>query len=34
MLNELCGMSRENLIDDRYAKFRQMGSFFAEGQGA
>jgi len=33
-LNELCGMSRENLIDDRYAKFRQMGSFFAEGQGA
>src|SRR5690348_8101783 len=21
-LNELCGMSRENLIDDRYAKFR------------
>ena len=33
-LNELCAMTREGLIDDRYAKFRRMGSFFAEGRGA
>jgi acetyl-CoA carboxylase carboxyl transferase subunit alpha len=30
-LKELCSRSAEDLIDDRYKKFRQMGNFFAEG---
>jgi acetyl-CoA carboxylase carboxyl transferase subunit alpha len=29
-LQELSGMTPDQLIDDRYAKFRRMGSFFAE----
>src|SRR5580698_8314337 len=29
-LNELSGMSARELIDDRYDKFRRMGSFFTE----
>jgi acetyl-CoA carboxylase carboxyl transferase subunit alpha len=29
-LNELSGMSPRELIDDRYDKFRRMGSFFTE----
>ncbi len=29
-LVELAGMTPEQLIDDRYKKFRQMGSFFAD----
>ncbi len=29
-LDELSGMSREELIDDRYARFRRMGNFFIE----
>ena len=33
-LSELAFLSSEELIDDRYNKFRRMGSFFAEGQGA
>ena len=33
-LQELSARSPEQLIDDRYNKFRHMGSFFAEGQGA
>jgi acetyl-CoA carboxylase carboxyl transferase subunit alpha len=33
-LQELCARSAAELIDDRYNKFRQMGNFFAEGQGA
>jgi acetyl-CoA carboxylase carboxyl transferase subunit alpha len=30
VLNELGAMSPEQLIEDRYAKFRQMGNFFTE----
>jgi len=33
-LGELSARSAQELIDDRYAKFRRMGSFFAEGRGA
>ena len=29
-LSELKGMSEQQLIDDRYDKFRRMGSFFTE----
>jgi acetyl-CoA carboxylase carboxyl transferase subunit alpha len=29
-LSELTGMSEQQLIDDRYEKFRRMGSFFTE----
>jgi acetyl-CoA carboxylase carboxyl transferase subunit alpha len=29
-LSELTGMSQQELIDDRYEKFRRMGSFFTE----
>jgi acetyl-CoA carboxylase carboxyl transferase subunit alpha len=29
-LSELAGMSEQQLIDDRYDKFRRMGSFFTE----
>jgi acetyl-CoA carboxylase carboxyl transferase subunit alpha len=29
-LNELSGMSARELIDDRYDKFRRMGSFFTD----
>jgi len=29
-LQELSGMSAVELIDDRYDKFRRMGSFFAD----
>jgi len=29
-LNELRGMTREQLVEDRYARFRRMGSFFTE----
>jgi len=29
-LSELAGMSEQQLIDDRYEKFRRMGSFFTE----
>ena len=29
-LAELAPLSREALIDDRYNKFRRMGSFFTE----
>jgi acetyl-CoA carboxylase carboxyl transferase subunit alpha len=29
-LSELSGMSEQQLIDDRYEKFRRMGSFFTE----
>jgi len=29
-LSSLCGMSPQQLIDDRYGKFRRMGSFFNE----
>jgi acetyl-CoA carboxylase carboxyl transferase subunit alpha len=29
-LSELAGMSEKQLIDDRYEKFRRMGSFFTE----
>ena len=31
-LAELTPLSGQQLIDDRYAKFRRMGNFFAEGQ--
>ena len=33
-LAELSRLSPQELIDDRYNKFRQMGNYFAEGQGA
>ena len=33
-LAELSGMSARQLQDDRYAKFRHMGNFFAQGAGA
>ena len=33
-LAELTPRSSRELIDDRYDKFRRMGNFFAEGQGA
>jgi acetyl-CoA carboxylase carboxyl transferase subunit alpha len=33
-LAELTPLSREALIDDRYNKFRRMGNFFSEVQGA
>lgn len=33
-LAELSALSAQQLIDDRYNKFRQMGNYFAEGQGA
>jgi acetyl-CoA carboxylase carboxyl transferase subunit alpha len=33
-LAELAPLSPQELIDDRYNKFRRMGSFFAEQQGA
>ncbi|HLG96219.1 MAG TPA: acetyl-CoA carboxylase carboxyltransferase subunit alpha [Bryobacteraceae bacterium] len=33
-LAELSSLSPQELIDDRYNKFRQMGNYFAEGQGA
>lgn len=33
-LEELSSWSRQQLIDERYDKFRRMGNFFAEGQGA
>lgn len=33
-LAELSALSAQELIDDRYNKFRQMGNYFAEGQGA
>jgi len=33
-LAELAPLSREQLIDDRYNKFRRMGNFFAETPGA
>ncbi len=33
-LEELTALSPQELIDDRYNKFRRMGNFFAEGQGA
>ncbi len=33
-LGELAGRSALELIDDRYTKFRRMGSFFVEGRGA
>ena len=33
-LAELQPLSRQALIDDRYNKFRRMGNFFAEAQGA
>jgi len=32
-LQGLCGMSVQQLIDDRYGKFRRMGSFFTDPQG-
>jgi acetyl-CoA carboxylase carboxyl transferase subunit alpha len=32
-LAELTSRSSEELIDDRYEKFRRMGNFFAEGHG-
>jgi acetyl-CoA carboxylase carboxyl transferase subunit alpha len=31
---ELSARSPQELIDDRYDKFRRMGNFFAEGQPA
>ena len=31
---ELAPLTSKELIDDRYDKFRRMGNFFAEGQGA
>src|SRR5258708_16116450 len=33
-LEELAPRSSQELIDDRYDKFRRMGNFFADGQGA
>ena len=33
-LADLCARSAQELIDGRYDKFRHMGNFFAEGQGA
>ena len=33
-LHELAPLSAQQLLDDRYTKFRRMGSFFAEGRGA
>lgn len=33
-LAELAALSPQELIDDRYNKFRRMGNYFAEGQGA
>jgi acetyl-CoA carboxylase carboxyl transferase subunit alpha len=33
-LAELAPRSPEELVEDRYNKFRRMGNFFAEGQGA
>ena len=33
-LAELTPRSSQELIDDRYDKFRRMGNFFAEGHGA
>ncbi len=33
-LSELSRMTVEQLIDDRYEKFRRMGNFFSEGVGA
>jgi acetyl-CoA carboxylase carboxyl transferase subunit alpha len=33
-LSELSRMSPQELIDDRYNKFRRMGNFFSEGKGA
>jgi len=33
-LAELSSLSPQELIDDRYNKFRRMGNFFADGQGA
>jgi acetyl-CoA carboxylase alpha subunit len=30
-LAELAPLSAQELIDDRYDKFRRMGNFFAEG---
>jgi len=33
-LADLTSRSSEELISDRYNKFRAMGNFFAEGQGA
>ncbi len=33
-LAELSSMSPQELVDDRYNKFRRMGNFFADGQGA
>jgi acetyl-CoA carboxylase carboxyl transferase subunit alpha len=29
-LDELSGMNREQLVEDRYARFRRMGNFFSE----
>ena len=33
-LSELSSLSPQELIDDRYNKFRRMGNFFVDGQGA
>jgi acetyl-CoA carboxylase carboxyl transferase subunit alpha len=33
-LEELAALSPQELIEDRYNKFRRMGNFFAEGRGA
>jgi len=33
-LDELTARSSSELIDDRYDKFRRMGNFFADSQGA
>jgi acetyl-CoA carboxylase alpha subunit len=33
-LAELAGMPAQQLIEDRYKKFRHMGNFFAQGAGA
>ena len=33
-LAELAPLSRQALIEERYNKFRRMGNFFAEAQGA
>jgi acetyl-CoA carboxylase carboxyl transferase subunit alpha len=33
-LDELAGRSSQELIDDRYNKFRKMGNFFEESRGA
>ena len=33
-LAELTSLSPQELIDDRYNKFRRMGNYFTESQGA